>query len=165
MLMYRAVFRTPVVAACVAMAARLVAPGAAVADDSTPTHTRPAPLLLRVRLLDLDTYLDQGRRLVVLTDECQVLAPAETDVLLRPQADSDEPELAFPSGQACPVTFVGTDNAYLTSASSAGYRDVVSGQTLRTLDCPDLASVEPALVRLERVILMGDWPSVCHLAD
>jgi hypothetical protein len=111
-----------------------------------------------------DIYLDRGGRLVVLTEECQEPAAFETDVVLRSRADSDEAELAFPSGQVCPVSFVGNDNAYFTSATEGGYTDVYTGQTVHTAGCPDLSSVEPALVRFDLVILMAERPSVCHLA-
>jgi hypothetical protein len=135
---------------------------AAVADAALPN--RPPTVALRVWLLDPDIYLDRGGKLAILTDDCQEPAAVDTDVQLRPQADSDEPEIAFPSGQACSVKFVGNDNAYFTSAADGGYIDVYTGLIVRTTGCPDLGSVEPALVRYSLVILMGDRPSVCHLA-
>jgi hypothetical protein len=137
---------------------------ASAADGGAPLPNRPATVALRVWLLNPDIYLDRAGKLAILTDDCREPAAVDTDVLLRPQADSDEPELAFPSGQACSVNFVGNDNAYFTSAAEGGYTDVYTGLTVRTADCPDLGSVEPALVRYSLVILMGDRPSVCHLA-
>ena len=154
----------PLVVACAAILLTQSPLAASAADGEAPLHTRPLSVALRVWLLDPDIYLDRNRMLVVLTEECREPAVVDTDVLLRPRADSDEPELAFPSGQACPVSFVGTDNAYFTSAMDGGYTDVFSGMTVPTADCPDLPSVEPALVRYNLVILMGDRPSVCYLA-
>jgi hypothetical protein len=150
--------------ACAAMLLALWPLAASAAEDDAPPPARPAPLALRVRWLELDTYLDRGRGLVVLTDGCQEPAVDDTAGLLRPRPDSNAPELAFPSGEACPVTFVGGDNVYLQSGADGEYTDVVSGQTLRTADCPDLPAVEPALVRFDRVILLGGQPRVCHLA-
>jgi hypothetical protein len=138
--------------------------GASAADHGAMLPSRPVAVALRVWLLDPDIYLDRVRRLVVFTEECQELAADDTDVLLRPRADSDEPELAFPSGLACPVSFVGNDNAYFTSAAEGGYTDFQTGLTVRTADCPDLWAFEPALVRYNLVILMGEQPSICHLA-
>jgi hypothetical protein len=137
---------------------------AAAAVGGAESPNRPATVALRVWLLSPDIYLDRAGKLAILTEECQEPAAVDTDVLLRPQADSDAPELAFPSGQACSVSFGGNDNAYFTSAPEGGYTDLYTGLTVRTADCPDLGSMEPALVRYNLVILMGDQPSVCHLA-
>ena len=108
----------PLVLACAAII--LTQSPASAVDGIVPSPIRPAPVALRVRLLEPDIYLDRGGRLAVLTEACQEPATVDTDVLLRPQADSDEPELAFPSGLACPISFVGNDNAYFTSAAGGG---------------------------------------------
>jgi len=150
-------------AAAVSVLLTLSPVAASAAESVTPSPSRPAPVALQVWRLEPDIYLDRDVRLAVLTDDCQEPATFDTDVVLRPRADSDEPELAFPSGQACPVNFVGNDNAYFTSAWDGGYVDVFTGQTVDTADCPDLWSVVPALVRYDLVILMGERPSVCHL--
>ena len=123
------------------------------------------PVSLHVTRLDVDTYLDRGRGLFVLTNDCSAPAPTDSDVLLRAAADSALPELAFPSGQDYPVTFVGTDNAYLTSAGPNQYRDIITDQELETIDCPELVSVVCALVHLDRVIVLGEEPVACYLTE
>jgi hypothetical protein len=152
------------VVACAAILLTQSPLSASAADGGALLPNRPPTAALRVSLLVPDIYLDRGGKLAILTEECQEPAAVDTDVLLRLRADSDEPELAFPSGQACPVSFVGNDNAYFTSATDGGYTDVYTGLSVRTADCPEVSSVEPALVRYNLVILMGDQPSVCHLA-
>jgi len=123
------------------------------------------PVSLVVTRLEIDTYFDRGRGLVILTNGCNDAGPVDTDALLRAAADSAEPELAFPFGLDCPVTFISADNAYLASAEQNAYRDVVTGQELETTDCPNLLSIERALVHLHRVIILGDQPVVCHVAE
>lgn len=122
------------------------------------------PVSLRVMRLDVDTYFDRGRGLVVLTNDCVEPAPGVTNVLLRAPADPGEPELAFPFGQDCPVTFIGAGNAYLTSAGYSAYRDVLTGEEFATADCPNLSSTERALIHFDQVIVLGDQPVACHLA-
>jgi hypothetical protein len=133
------------------------------ASVPSATIVRPAPMTLRVSLLEPDTYLDLERRLAVLTEGCEEPAASPTVAELRPRLDPREAELAFSSGGVCGVGFVGGDNAYVTSAVGGDYVEVVSGQSFHTRDCPELASVEPALIRFDRVILLDDDPSVCHL--
>jgi hypothetical protein len=60
---------------------------------------------------------------------------------------------------------VGTDNAYLTSAGPNAYRDVITDQELETVDCAELVSVVRALVRFDRVIVLGDEPVACYLVE
>ena len=118
---------------------------------------------LRVERLETEVYLDHGRGLVVLTDGCNEPAATDTDAVLRPRADSEAAELAFPSGVACPVEYVGGDNTYLVPDQAGWYVDLVTGEPIiPAAACPALRSTQAALVRYDRVVLLGDRPSVCH---
>jgi hypothetical protein len=134
-----------------------------IASIQTSTRPRPAPLALRVGRLDAGVYIDRGRGLVVLTEGCNEPAATDTDTVLRPRADSEAAELAFPSGVACPVEHISGDNTYLVPDQAGWYVDMFTGEKVITAAaCPAVRSTQVALVRYSRVILLGDRPSVCH---